>query len=455
MLDTRNSRDTTDASLIGKTIRDRYVIVRRLGEGGMGRVYLAELQGMRARRFAVKLLRPELTNNVQFQQRFQDEAKHQAQLDHENIVEMVDYFELDGDYFLVLDFVDGQPLSDLLDSQPGKKLSEKQALSIITGVLAGLDCAHQKGIVHRDVKPSNVLVDARGRVRITDFGIASDAACLARTGAGQVIGTPEYMSPEQLSGSATIDHRSDVYSAGVVLYQMLTGQLPFQGDSFQSIQAQQLANAVPNARTANPKIPKRLAEIVRRAMQKSPADRYQGGLHFIAAIEAYRRRSAWKYVMLSASCVLVAAGIYVAQSRIVNMQVVREAVRTAAHDYDNLCREQRYKQKNQDGLGTSEKAGDSDLIEMFRNNLVKNDENMQLSAREYGDVFQRMTKLEQRTVRRALNEEDADSSMAAVRRVVAADYDAYTAHGALPTVQSMVPRCATLGYKYEPTNVPQ
>ncbi|WP_230559404.1 serine/threonine protein kinase [Paraburkholderia translucens] len=454
MLDTWKIRDMTDASLIGRTIRDRYVIVRRLGEGGMGRVYLAELAGMRARRFAVKLLRPELTNNAHFQHRFHDEAKHQAQLDHENIVEMVDYFELDGDYFLVLDFVDGQTLSDLLDSQPGKKLPEKQALSIITGVLAGLDCAHQKGIVHRDVKPSNVLVDVRGRVRITDFGIASDAAGLTRSGGGQVIGTPEYMSPEQLSGSATIDHRSDVYSAGVVLYQMLTGQLPFQGDSFQSIQAQQLASAVPNARTANPKIPKRLAEIVRRAMQKSPADRYQGGLHFIAAIDAYRRRSAWKYVMLSA-CMLVAAGIYVAQSRIVNMQVVREAVRTAAHDYNNLCREQGFRKKNEDGLVTSQKEGDSDLIEMFRNNLVKNDENMQLSAREYGDVFQRMTKLEQRAVRRALNEESADSSMAAVRRVVAADYDAYTAHGALPTVQSMVPRCATLDYKYERANVPQ
>ncbi|MBC8724345.1 serine/threonine protein kinase [Paraburkholderia sp. 31.1] len=454
MLDTRKSRDTTEASLIGRTIRDRYVIVRRLGEGGMGRVYLAELVGMRARRFAVKLLRPELTNNVHFQQRFHDEAKHQAQLDHENIVEMVDYFELDGDYFLVLDFVDGQPLSDLLDSQPGRKLPEKQALSIITGLLDGLDCAHQKGIVHRDVKPSNVLVDARGRVRITDFGIASDAAGLTRTGEGQVIGTPEYMSPEQLSGNATIDHRSDVYSAGVVLYQMLTGQLPFQGDSFQSIQAQQLASAVPNARTANPKIPKRLAEIVRRAMQKNPADRYQGGLHFIAAIDAYRRRSAWKYVMLSA-CMLIAAGIYVAQSMIVNTQVVREAVRTAAHDYNNLCREHEKKKQNEESLVTSQKEGDSDLIEMFRHNLVKNDENMQLNAREYGDVFQRMTKLEQRTVRRALNEEDADSSMAAVRRVVAADYDAYTAHGALPIVQSMAPRCATLGYKYEPTNVPQ
>lgn len=451
MLDTRNTGDATDAHLIGRTIRDRYVIVRRLGEGGMGRVYLAELKGMRARRFAVKLLRPDLTNNVRFQQRFHDEAKHQAQLDHENIVEMVDYFELNGDYFLVLDFVDGKPLSDILESQPGNKLPEKQALSIICGVLSGLDCAHQKGIVHRDVKPSNVLVEARGRARITDFGIASGASGLTRTGDGQVIGTPQYMSPEQLSGSAAIDHRSDVYSAGVMLFQMLTGHLPFEGDTFESIRAQQLASAVPNARTVNPKLPKRLAEIVRRAMQKSPSDRFQGGPQFILAIDRYRRRGAWKWLLLSA-CVLAAAGIYVAQSTWVNMRVVREAVRTAAHDYNSLCREQGYKEKNLAGLATSREHGDSDLIEMFRNNLVKNDVNMQLSAREYGRLFERMTQLNQLTLRHALNEEESDPAMAAVRRVVATDYDAYAKTRTLPTVQSMLPRCAALGIRYGGVN---
>ncbi|ALL70960.1 serine/threonine protein kinase (plasmid) [Paraburkholderia caribensis MBA4] len=451
MTDTRDTldvRDATDAKLIGRTIRDKYVVIRRLGEGGMGRVYLAELKEARARKFAVKLLRPELTGDASFRQRFHDEAQHQAQLDHENIVEMVDYFELKGDYYLVLDYVDGQTLSDMIDARQGKGLPEKQALAIITGVLNGLDCAHQKAIVHRDVKPSNVLVDARGRARITDFGIATDALRLTRTRDGQIVGTPEYMSPEQLSGSAAIDHRSDIFSAGVMLYQMLTGDMPFKGDSFPSIQAQQISNPVPNPRAVNPKIPKRLAEIVRRAMQKSPADRFQGGPQFIARIESYRRRGAWKYVMVSA-CLLAAAGIYVAQATVVNMHVVREAVHTAAVDYNILCREQGLKMKNQAGKGTADKAGESDLSETFRKNIARNEDNMRRGAREYGDVFEKMTHINQWTVRRALDEVDPAPAMEPVRRAVAADYDAYTAHGSRPTVESMLPRCQALGFEWK------
>lgn len=445
--DTLDARDAIDASLIGRTIRDKYVIIRRLGEGGMGRVYLAELKEARARKFAVKLLRPELTGDASFRRRFHDEAQHQAQLDHENVVEMVDYFEMRGDYYLVLDYVDGQPLSDVIDAQHGKGMLEKQALAIIVGVLSGLDFAHQKGIVHRDVKPSNVLVEARGRARITDFGIATGALQLTRIRDGQIIGTPEYMSPEQLSGSAAIDHRSDIFSAGVMLYQMLTGRLPFNGDSFQAIQAQQISSPVPNPRSVNPKIPKRLAEIVRRAMQKSPADRFQGGPQFIAAIESYRRRGAWKYVMVSA-CVLVAAAIYVAQATVVNMHVVREAVHTAAHDYNMLCREQQLKVKNQNGKTLSDQSGDSDLSETFTKNIGRNQENMRRGAREYGDVFEKMTHINQWTVRRALNESDPAPDMEPVRRAVAEDYDAYTSHGALPTVEAMLPRCHALGYDW-------
>lgn len=447
--DTRDARDATDANLIGRTIRDKYVIIRRLGEGGMGRVYLAELKQARARKFAVKLLRPELTGDASFRRRFHDEAQHQAQLDHENIVEMVDYFELNGDYYLVLDYVDGQTLSDMIDAQQGKGLPEKQALAIIVGVLGGLDCAHQKGIVHRDVKPSNVLVDTRGRARITDFGIATDALRLTRTRDGQIIGTPEYMSPEQLSGSAAIDHRSDVFSAGVMLFQMLTGQMPFKGDSFQSIQAQQISSPVPNPRSLNPKIPKRLSEIVRRAMQKSPADRFQGGPQFIAAIESYRRRGMWKYVMVSA-CVLVAAGIYVAQATFVNMQVVREAVHTAAHDYNMLCREQRLKEKNLTSKATADKAGESDLSETFTRNVGNNETNMRRGAREYADVFDKMIQINQWTVRRGLNEKESVPDMEIARNAVAADYEAYTTHGIRPSVESMVPRCSALGYVWQP-----
>jgi hypothetical protein len=433
-------------SLIGRTIRDKYVIVRRLGEGGMGRVYLAELESIRDRKFAVKLLKPELTNDPGFRQRFQDEARHQAQLDHENIVQMVDYFHVRDDYFLVLDYVDGEPLSDLIDGKGGKGLPEKQALSIMVGMLSGLDCAHQKGIVHRDVKPSNVLIDSRGRVRITDFGIAMEASGLTHTSEGRLIGTPEYMSPEQLSNSGQIDHRSDVYSAGIVLYEMLTGQPPFHGSSFQAIQAQQMTSAVPNPRAANPKIPKRLADIVRRALQKSPADRFQGGPHFIAAIESYRRRGAWKYLLVSA-CVLIAAGVYVAQSMYVSMQVIRQAVQTASHDYDILCREQGLMKADANAKRTADDQGESDLSDIFAKKIEESRANMQASEKEYAGIFEKMTKFNQWTVRHVLSEADPVPETALARKLMASDYETFVASGKTPGVASMIARCGGLGYK--------
>jgi len=157
------------------------------------------------------------------------------------------------------------------------------------------------------------MLVTRGRddefVKVLDFGIAKVRG-VALTHSGMVFGTPEYMSPEQLEDSGSIDHRSDVYSAGVVLFEMLAGRLPFQGDSFQAVQAQQLTSPVPDPRAFNPKVGKRVAEMVRRALQKSPVDRYQGCLQFQKAIEHYQRRGAWKYWLVSA-CVLIAAGVYV------------------------------------------------------------------------------------------------------------------------------------------------
>ena len=159
---------------------------------------------------------------------FFEEATHQAQLSHPNVVQMTDYFKEGEDYFLVLDFVQGRSLAGVIDSIKGP-MPQKQALRIFKEILEALNCAHEKAILHRDIKASNVMVDSSGRALLTDFGIAQQAGDEQAASLGRVIGTPEYMSPEQYIDSDKIDHRSDVYSAGILLFEMLTGRLPFQG----------------------------------------------------------------------------------------------------------------------------------------------------------------------------------------------------------------------------------
>jgi len=435
-----------DDPLIGKTIHSNILIKGRLGEGGMGRVYLAENTELIEKKYAVKVLKRELTHDPSFKQRFYDEARHQAQLDHPNIVQMSDYFHVGDEYFLILDYVDGQTLSDLIDSKGGKGLPEKQALSIIAGILAGLNCAHEKAILHRDVKSSNVLVEKNGRVRLTDFGIALQADGTSRTAEGKTIGTPEYMSPEQLKDSGAIDHRSDVYSAGIVLFEMLAGRLPFQGASFQAVQAQQLTSPVPDPRAVNPKVGKRVAEIVRRALQKSPVDRYQGCLQFLKAIERYQRRGAWKYVLLSA-CVLIAAGVYVAKSMILDVPLMRDSIRTASHDYNSFCREQQLFLQNTNGKRIADLEGFSDQSELFATRLAANRANMDVAVKEYRGVIEHMTKFNHWTLSRVLNEQDPSPNAAELKPVMAADYNRFTATRELPSRESMLPRCKALGWK--------
>lgn len=434
-----------DDSLIGRTIRSNLFIEKKLGEGGMGRVYLAHNIEIPDRKYAVKVLKPELTRDPSFTQRFYEEACHQAELDHPNIVRMLDYFHIGDDYFLILEYVDGQALSDLVDSKGGRGLPEKQALSIIVGVLAGLDFAHQRAIVHRDVKSSNVLVDQEGRARLTDFGIAMRAAGLARTPEGRVIGTPEYMSPEQLRDSGAIDHRSDVYSAGVILFEMLAGKLPFQGESFQTVQAQQLTSPVPDPRAANPKIRRRVADMVKRALQKSPVDRYQGCRQFIGAIEAYQRRGIWKYYMVAAS-VLVAAGIYAGLSMIRDIPLINDAVRTTSHDFNLFCREQQNVVNNTRFKRIADAEGLSGTSDLFAKRIGASVATMDASVTEYRSVIRHMTKFNAWTLARVLKQTDPEPSTAAVRPVLQADYNRFAAHGELPTRDSMLAHCGPLGW---------
>jgi serine/threonine-protein kinase len=211
--------------MIGSTLGN-YQITEELGRGGMAVVYRAYQPSLN-RHVAIKVLPPQLSFDPQFVERFQREARAAARLRHPNIVVIHDVGEQDGNYYIVMEYLEGRTLNQLIEQEG--PLSPQRAAHIIDQVAAALDYAHQQGVVHRDVKPANIFVGKDDRVTLTDFGIAkaaTDAEQLTRT--GMLMGTPEYMAPEQAEGS-NVDHRTDLYSLGIVLYQMLVGRVPFRG----------------------------------------------------------------------------------------------------------------------------------------------------------------------------------------------------------------------------------
>jgi len=431
--------------VIGQTVHGNLLIKSLLGEGGMGRVYLATNVEVKEKRYALKVLKRQLTHNENFRQHFYDEARHQAQLDHPNIVQMIDYFHVDDDYFLVLEYVDGQPLSALIESKGGKGLPEKQALSIVKGMLAGLDCAHRLAILHRDVKSSNVLVDRSGRARLTDFGIAMQAGGTASAQDGRVIGTPAYMSPEQLRNSTGIDHRSDVYSAGVVLFEALTGRLPFPGDTFEAVQAQQLAHSAPDPRVFNPKIRKGVAEVVRRALRSDPAERFQGCAQFLKTLEKLDS-DAWKYMLVSA-CMLAALSIYLVKSMYIDRQAIRNVVVSAAHSFNSLCREDGFRAINAKARSIASQDGFLDLVDQLSIKISNNERNIVSFATDYAAALQRLTDFNPWTVRHVLEEPDPDLNATLMLRQMRSDYEHYAHTRNAPTAPAMRSLCPQVGWQ--------
>jgi serine/threonine protein kinase len=273
--------------MIGKSLRN-FRIVSEIGEGGMGVVYLAEHVEL-PKRFAIKSLSQALSRDPSFRKRFYEEAQKQALLDDPNIVQVTDFFEEEGQFFLVMEYVDGQDLSHVIKSKG--KLPQSEAVSIFRDILKGLGFAHAKGIVHRDMKPSNVLIDKSGRARIMDFGIAILAGAGEKrlTAAGAAIGSPWYMSPEQIERPHEVDQRTDIYALGIVLYEMLTGDVPFDGETDFSVQYQQIKSPAPDPRQKNAEISEEMAQIVLKAMAKDPAERFQNCGDFLQAIEAVEK----------------------------------------------------------------------------------------------------------------------------------------------------------------------
>ncbi|MGH8531939.1 MAG: serine/threonine protein kinase [Gammaproteobacteria bacterium] len=394
--------------MIGRTIRN-YRIVSELGKGGMGVVYLAEHINL-PRRFVVKSLAPALTQDPEFLERFYQEAQNQAMLAHPAIVQATDYFEDSGEFFLVMEFVDGQALDAMISARGS--LPESEALSIFRGVLEGLGFAHRKGVIHRDVKPSNILVDQSGRARITDFGIAILAGSQRLTATGLTVGTAWYMSPEQIRRPRSIDQRSDIYSAGIVLYEMLTGSVPFDGDTDFSVKEQQINKAPPDPRAMNPAISSTLAQCVQKAMAKEPDKRFQNCGEFLAGIDAYRAQASdtkvtpakWGLAAaLAALMIAVGAGIYF--SKPVRLVVDEEAmlrkdheagfilIQGAAEKASLACRELKEIDLKRQNLEIAKGLGDTGLVDAYSTQIEEIAQNIRDYASEYKDLIGRLVGL--------------------------------------------------------------
>jgi serine/threonine-protein kinase len=257
------------AARVGKTLGN-FRILECLGSGGSGMIWKAEDSSL-GRLVALKALRSELAADSEMSLRFRDEARTLAKLSHANVASLYSLIEDDDGLFLVLEYVEGNTLAALLATSGPLPL--ESAFALFHQVLDGVGHAHEMGVVHRDLKPANLMVDARGRVKVMDFGIARVAGAARTTHHGKLVGTPEYMSPEQVRGEdATI--RSDIYSLGILLFEMVTGQAPFRGSASFELMRAQVEDAPPDPRALRPDLDARVAAAILRALAKRPADRF-------------------------------------------------------------------------------------------------------------------------------------------------------------------------------------
>ena len=269
---------------IGKMLDNRYEILELIGSGGMANVYKAKCHRLN-RMVAVKILKNDLAENADFRRRFRDESLAVAQLSHANIVSVYDVSRSGDTEYIVMELVDGITLKQYMERRG--KMDWREALHFITQIMRALSHAHSRGIIHRDIKPQNIMVLRDGSVKVADFGIA----CLANQGqtlTQEALGSVHYISPEQARGDR-IDARSDIYSAGVVLYEMLTGRLPFEGDSAVSVAIQHLSSVPLAPRDIDPSIPEPLELICMKAMNSDPNKRYASADAMIEDLEKFRR----------------------------------------------------------------------------------------------------------------------------------------------------------------------
>lgn len=255
----------------GQLIDNRYKIIRSIGEGGMANVYLA-YDTILEREVAVKILRGDLADDEKFVRRFQREANAASSLKHPNIVEMYDVGEDDGKYFIVMEYINGKTLKSLVKKRGSLTLPE--VMDIMLQLTSAVACAHDSYIIHRDIKPQNVMILEDGRVKITDFGIAMALNSNELTQTNSVMGSVHYLPPEQANGSGSTI-KSDIYSLGILMFELLTGKLPFKGENAVEIAIKQMKEQIPSVCDLNPNIPQSVENIVLKACAKNPRNRYE------------------------------------------------------------------------------------------------------------------------------------------------------------------------------------
>ncbi len=255
----------------GSTFAGRFQVIEELGKGGMGKVYKV-LDTSINERIALKLLKPEIAADRETIERFSNELKFARKIRHKNVCQMFDLGKAEGTPYITMEYVAGEDLKSMI--RMSKRLSIGTAVDIAKQICEGLAEAHALGVVHRDLKPSNIMIDKEGNARIMDFGIARSLRGKGITGAGVIIGTPEYMSPEQVEGK-DVDQRTDIYSLGVILYEMVTGLVPFEGDTPFTVGVKHKSEMPKNPREVNPQIPEDLSVVILRCLEKDKNARYQ------------------------------------------------------------------------------------------------------------------------------------------------------------------------------------
>ena len=254
----------------GQKISDRYEIIKSIGEGGMANVYLA-YDILLKRNVAIKVLRGDLSQDEKFIRRFQREAISSSSLSHPNIVEMYDVGEDNGTYYIVMEYVEGKTLKQLLKRRGTLTITE--VIDIMLQLTDGISCAHESYIIHRDLKPQNIMIKDDGRIKITDFGIAMALNSTQLTQTNSVMGSVHYLPPEQASGKGSTI-KSDIYSMGIMFFELLTGKLPFKGDNAVEIALKHMKDEIPSVRKINPEIPQSIENIILKATAKNPKNRY-------------------------------------------------------------------------------------------------------------------------------------------------------------------------------------
>ena len=267
--------------MVGELIVGRYELEELVGSGGMSNVFRAH-DRLLERTVALKILHEQYTRDEDYVERFRREARAVAQLTHPNIVTVIDRGEQDGRQFIVFEYVEGQNLKELSAQGP---LDPREAIRLALQVAHALSFAHARGLVHRDVKPQNVLLNDDGQAKVTDFGIARSLDVHGVTQTGTVLGTSDYIAPEQARGQK-VDPKTDIYSLGAVLYELLTGQVPFSGDNFVAVAMRHVSEPPPSVLEHRPDCPLRLDLAVQRAMAKDPADRFESMDELCAELEA-------------------------------------------------------------------------------------------------------------------------------------------------------------------------